>query len=147
MRSFRYTIHIDRSPAQVWAYMMDFTKAPRWRNRVREVKVLSDGPLRPGTELQITFDSSGRSRTARCNVLAFETARRFGLRNIEPKVTGTFEYTLTPEGNGTAVTFSCDIRPHGVMWLLLPLMIRSNRARYAQQLPNLKKEVERVDAT
>jgi hypothetical protein len=29
------------------------------------------------------------------------------------------------------------------MWLLLPLMIRGNRARYAQQLPNLKQAVER----
>jgi hypothetical protein len=29
------------------------------------------------------------------------------------------------------------------MWLLLPVMIRANRTRYAQQLPNLKREVER----
>jgi len=53
-----------------------------------------------------------------------------------------FEYTLTPENNGTNVAFSCDIQPHGFMWLLMPLLVRSNRARYTQQLPNLKKEVE-----
>ena len=29
MRSFTYTIHIDRSPDQVWDYMMDFGNAPR----------------------------------------------------------------------------------------------------------------------
>jgi uncharacterized protein YndB with AHSA1/START domain len=143
MRSFRYTTHIDRSPAHVWAFMMDFSKAPRWRNLVREVKILTDGPLRPGAELQITFDVQGRVRTARCEVWAFETARRFGLRNTEKNLTGTFEYTLAPEGTGTAVAFTCDIRPHGLMWLLLPLMIRGNRARYAQQLPNLKQAVER----
>ena len=144
MRSFRQTVRIERSPAQIWAYMMDFSTAPRWRNLVREVRILSDGPLRPGSELQVTFDVFGRVRTTRCEVLAFETARRFGLRNVTPKVTGTFEYTLAPEGTGTIVTFSCDLRPHGVMWLLLPMMIRSNRARYAQQLTNLKREVERA---
>jgi uncharacterized protein YndB with AHSA1/START domain len=143
MRSFRYTIYIDRSPAQVWAYMMDFSKAPRWRNFVREVSILTDGPLRPGSQLEITFDIHGRVRTARCDVWAFETARRFGLRNAEEKVTGTFEYTLAPDGTGTAVTFTCDLRPHGLMWFLLPLMIRSNRGRYADLLPNLKQEVER----
>ena len=30
---------------------------------------------------------------------------------------------------GTMVTFTCDLRPHGLMWLLLPIMIRGNRAR------------------
>ena len=144
MRSFRYTIYIDRSPAQVWAYMMDFSKAPRWRNFVREVSILTDGPLRPGSQLEITFDIHGRVRTARCDVWAFETARRFGVRHVTEKVTCSFEYTLAPEGSGTIVTFSCDLRPHGVMWLLLPVMIRSNRARYASQLSNLKREVERA---
>ena len=38
MRSFIQTIHIDRSPAQVWAYMMDFEKAPRWRNLVCDMR-------------------------------------------------------------------------------------------------------------
>ena len=32
MQSYKYTIRIDRSPEQVWAYMMDFSQAPRWRN-------------------------------------------------------------------------------------------------------------------
>jgi hypothetical protein len=113
MRSYTYTIQIDRSPEHVWAYMMDFSKAPRWRNLVREIEVLTPAP------------------------------RRFGVRNTEQNVTGVFEYTLTPQGPGTIVTFTCDIKPHGWMWLLLPLMLRSNRARYQEQLPRLKHEVEK----
>ena len=142
MRSFRYTARIGRSPAHVWAYMMDFSRTPRWHDRVREVRILTDGPVRAGTELQIVYDVPDRLRTARCEVWAFETARRFGVRNTERNLTAIFEYTLVPDGPGTLVTFTCDLRPHGVMWLLLPLMIRSNRARYAQQLPRLKQEVE-----
>ena len=143
MQSFQYRIHIDRSPAHVWVYMIDFARAPRWRTHVREVRVLTDGPLRPGTELQFTFDGPGRVWTARCEVWAFETARRFGLRNTEDNATATFEYALVPDGGGTMVTFTCDLRPHGLMWLLLPIMIRGNRARYAPQLLKLKQEVER----
>jgi hypothetical protein len=147
MRSFSYTTRIDRSPAHVWAYMLDFNKAPRWRDGVREIRILTDGPLRVGTELQIVFDDPDRLRTARCSVWAFETARRFGVRNIEEHLTAVFEYTLEPDGTGTQVTFTCDLRPHGVMWLLLPLMIRGNRGRYAQQLPRLKREVEQAAHT
>ena len=41
MRSFSYTIHIERRPEAVWDYMMDFSKAPRWRNLVRKIDVLT----------------------------------------------------------------------------------------------------------
>jgi len=143
MRSFTYTIHIDRTPAQIWSYMMDFSQAARWRNLVRHVEVLTPGPLRVGSKLLITFDVTGKVRKATSEVWALEPARRFGVRNTEENVTGVFEYTLTPDDTGTTVTFTCDVRPHRWMWLLLPWLLRGNRMRYAEQLPNLKKEVEK----
>jgi uncharacterized protein YndB with AHSA1/START domain len=144
MRSFTYTIHIERRPEQVWDYMMDFSQAPRWRNLVRQIDVITPGPLRVGSELLVTFDVMGRVKRAVSEVWAFEPARRWGVRNTEQNVTGVFEYTLAPESNGTRATFTCDVQPHGFMWLLLPWLLRGNRARYRQQLPNLKKEVERA---
>ena len=143
MRSYTYTIHIDRSPETVWAYMMDLSKAPRWRNLVRHVEVLTAGPVRVGSELKITFDVMGKVRKVVSEVWAFEPARRFGVRNTEQNVSGVFEYTLAPDNAGTRVTFTCDIHPRGWMWLVLPWLLRSNRMRYSQQLPNLKTEVER----
>jgi hypothetical protein len=77
-------------------------------------------------------------------VWAFEAGRRFGVRNTEQNVTGLFDYTHAPDAGGTTVQFSCDVKPHGWMWLLLPLLLKGNRTRYAQQLTNLKQEVERV---
>ena len=143
MRSFIYTIHIDRSPDRVWDYMMDFGNAPRWRNLVRQIEVLTPGPLRPGSQLKVTFDVMGRQKTATSEVWALEPARRFGVRNSEQNVTGTFEYRLEPEAGGTRVSFSCEIRPRGFRWLLLPWLLKGNRVRYTEQLPNLKQEVER----
>jgi hypothetical protein len=124
---------------------MDFSKAPLWRDHVREMRVITDGPLRVGTELQITLQLRDRVRTARCEVWAFETAKRFGVRSTTKKAAGTFEYLLAPEAGGTKVTFTCDLRPNGLMWLLVPMMIRTNRERFAHQLENLKREVERAD--
>jgi carbon monoxide dehydrogenase subunit G len=144
MRSFTYTIHIDRAPDTVWTYMMDLSKASRWRNLVRSVAVRTPGPVRVGSELEITFDVMGKTRRAISEVWAYEPARRFGVRNTESQVTGVFEYSLQPDGAGTRVTFSCDVRPHGLMWLLAPLLLKSNRTRYADQLLNLKNEVERI---
>ena len=144
MTSFTHTVRLERTPAQVWAFMMDFSNSPSWRTHVQEVRMLTDGPLRVGTELQVTSRSHGRVHATRCVVSAFETARRFAVRTSSKKATATFEYLLTPEGSGTIVTFTCDLRPHGLMWLLLPTMIRANRERFADQLTNLKREVERT---
>ena len=143
MRSFNYTIHIERSPETVWSYMMDLSKASRWRNLVRSVRVNTPGPVRVGSELEITFDILGKTKQVISEVWAYEPARRFGVRNTESQVTGVFEYTLQPDAGGTRVTFSCDVHPRGYMWLLTPWLLKGNRARYAEQLPNLKKEVER----
>jgi carbon monoxide dehydrogenase subunit G len=144
MRSFTYSIHIDRRPEQVWNFMMDFNQAPRWRNLVRHIDVVTPGPLRLGSELKVTFDSMGKTRTVISEVWAFEPARRFGVRNTEQNVTGLFDYILAPDAGGTTVQFSCDVKPRGWMWLLLPLLLKGNRRRYSQQLSNLKQEVERV---
>ena len=48
---------------------------------------------------------------------------------------------------GTTVTFTCDVRPHGWMWLLLPWLLKGNRLRYVEQLPRLKQEVEKEPPT
>ena len=65
-----------------------------------------------------------------------------GLRNTANNVTGVFEYTLEPHDGGTTVRFTCDIKPHGLMWLALPFLIRGNRMRYRDQLSNLRRAIE-----
>jgi hypothetical protein len=127
----------------VWAYMMDFDKAPRWRNLVRAIEVVTPGPLAAGSQLRVTIDARGETRSLVSDVWAFEPARHYGVRNTEQGLTGTFQYRLAPENGGTRVVFTCDITPHGLMWLLLPLLIPGNRRRYSEQLPRLKAELER----
>ena len=139
MRTFTYTEHIDRSPDAVFAFIMDFSKASRWRNLVRSIEVVGGGPPREGSQLAVTFDTGGHSRTVVSTIWAYDPPRRLGQRNTEGGITGTFEYRLAPDAAGTTVTFSADVRPHGLMWLVFPLLLRGHRARYRDQLANLKR--------
>ncbi len=142
MRSFTYAIEIARPPETVFGFMLNFDRASRWRNLVRQIEVATPGPLGVGSELLVTFDVMGTVRKAASEVWAFDPPRRLGLRNTASNVTGVFEYTLEPRGSGTLVRFTCDIQPHGFMWLALPFLFRGNRRRYRAQLPNLKHAVE-----
>jgi hypothetical protein len=144
MRSFAYSEHIDRSPEQVFAFIADLSKAPRWRSLVRSIEVVGDAPLRQGSEVMVTIEAMGEIRRAVSEVWSYDPPRRIGFRNTANRVTGEFEYVLAGENGGTRVTMTCDVRPHGIMWLVLPLLLRGNRLRYRDQLARLKSEVEKL---
>ncbi len=142
MRTFTYREHIDRPPDAVFAFIMDFSKASRWRNLVRSIEVVGGGPPREGSQLAVTFDVAGHPQTVVSTIWAFDPPRRLGQRNTNNGVTGIFEYRLEPAAGGTAVTFTADVRPHGLMWLAFPFLLRVHRARYRDQLSSLKRAIE-----
>lgn len=142
MRSFTHTAYIERTPEQLFAFMIDFSKAPRWRSLVRRIDIVGNGPVQQGTQILVTIDVMGKTRQALSEIWSYDPPRRLGFRNTARNVTGEFEYVLAPEGSGTRVTMTCDIRPHGFMWLMIPWLLRSNRARYTDQLARLKAAVE-----
>ena len=141
MRAFRYTEHIERPREEVFAYMMSFATASRWRNLVRKMEITDSGPPRAGAPLLITMDLMGKTARIESELWCYEPPVRFGQRNTRGGVTGVFEYVLEPVGAGTRVSFTCDLRPHGLMWLALPWLLRSSR-RYRNQLATLKKAIE-----
>lgn len=142
MRSFRFSQHIDRPPAEIFAFMMDLSTASRWRNMVRRMEVVGAGPLQEGSKILMTMDVMGQVVRLEAEVWRYEPPHRFGMRNTRQGVTGVFEYILEPVASGTTVTFTCDIHPHGLMWLTLPLLLLSNRNRYRDQLATLKRAVD-----
>jgi hypothetical protein len=142
MRTFTYREHIDRPPDEVFGFIVDFSKASRWRNLVRSIEVVGGGPPREGSQLAVTFDAGGHPHTVVSTIWAFDPPRRLGQRNTDSGITGTFEYRLEPARGGTAVTFTADVRPRGLKWLMLPFLLRGHRARYRDQLGNLKRAIE-----
>lgn len=142
MRSFSFSQHLDQPRDEVFAFMMDLRTAPRWRSMVRRMEVVNGGPLREGSKVLITMDAMGKSIQVEAEVWRYEAPHRFGMRNTRQGVTGVFEYVLEPDASGTTVTFTCDIHPHGLMWLTLPLLLMSNRNRYRGQLTALRRAID-----
>jgi hypothetical protein len=142
MRSFRFSQHIDRPVEEIFAFMMDFRTAPRWRSLVRHMEVVGGGPVQLGSKILLTMDVMGKAVQLEAEVWRYEPPYRFGMRNTNQGITGNFEYVLEPGGAGTTVTFTCDIRPHGLMWLTLPFILPGNRDRYRGQLAALKRALD-----
>ncbi len=142
MRAFRYVQRIERPPQEVFDFMMDFSTASRWRNMVRRIEVVGGGPVQQGSKLLMTMDVLGKTVQGESEVWCYEPPHRVGQRNTRSGVTGVFEYILEPDQSGTTVVFTCDLHLHGLMWLALPWVLRSNRARFRDQLATLKRAIE-----
>ena len=82
MRSFTFTREIARPPEDIFAFITDFSNAPRWRHLVRRMEVIGDGPVREGARVAVTLDVMGKERQVVSEVFAFEPPRRIGHRNV-----------------------------------------------------------------
>lgn len=144
MRAFRFVEYIDRPPRDVWNALTDLAVASRWRPLVVSMETVDGQPLRNGSDVRLVAEIFGKRMTRISHTTAFEPPRRWTLHSGEnPAIDGVFDFILQPDGNGTRIEATCDLKAHSfLMWLFLPLIARSERTRRVEMLGNLKRFVE-----
>ena len=143
MRLLQHSIWISRPPEDVYDFFVDFSQASRWRQYVRTMERLDEGPLRAGSRVHVTMDIMGEAYTFELDVLACERPSRWRHRTNETDFRGFVEYLFEPERDGTRVTMTMDAKPKGLYgWLAMPLMLLRREKPYAEQLPHLKRTLE-----
>lgn len=143
MRFARHTIWISRPPADVFDFFVDFSQASRWRQYVRTMERLDDGPLGAGSRLHVTMDLMGEPYVFDMEVLACERPSRWRHRTNETDFHGFVEYRFEPEQDGTRVTMTIEAKPAGLYgWLAIPLLLLRREKPYTEQLPQLKRVLE-----
>ncbi|HEX8074920.1 MAG TPA: SRPBCC family protein [Thermoleophilaceae bacterium] len=108
---FERSIVIDRSPADVWAFVADPANDPRWCDKVRSVEqVAGDGPG-PAARYRVRHAPKPLGAPAELAVEVVEFDPPRGMRTRQEDGDGVFDvrYELTPEGSGTRFTQIDDI--------------------------------------
>jgi len=148
MRAYTFREHIDRPPQRVWDVLVDLPLAPRWRPLVTQMETSDGRPVHPGSRVRTTIEFFGRVRSAESETVVFEPPRRWTLHSSsKPTIEGFFSFELEPEGSGSRVTHTLDLKAHSVLtWLFLPLIARGERTRRTELLGNLKRLVEATPA-
>ncbi len=137
MRPFSLRFHVDRPPAEVFAYLTDPERLHEWQANVVEVRV--DGPMREGARLREVRVGRGEQRVeSLVEVASYEPDRAFDLRILEgaSKVHADHRLEPAPDG-GTFVTFTAHGELRGPMKLfrpLLPGLFRKSFIRFKENL-------------
>ena len=137
MRPFSLQFHVDRPPAEVFAYLTDPARLPEWQVNAVEVRV--DGPMREGARIREVRHARGNQRIeSLVEVAAYEPDRVFDLRIVEgaAHVHGDHRLEPAPDG-GTIVTFTAHGELRGLMRLsrpFLPGLFRKSFLRFKRNL-------------
>ena len=126
-----HTVHIARSPAEVFAFLSDGTNDPQWRNGVLDIR------LRSGAGAGAIYEQGvkgpfGRRVPADYEITVYEPARRLGFRAIAGPVRPEGSYELRATDGGTEVTFSLRCAPRGLAKVMTPMVASTMRSEVAQ---------------
>jgi hypothetical protein len=127
------SVHVDRDPAAVAAYMTDPANDPEWIGGLREAELLGDGPVAVGSRVRRVAFFLGR-RVEYVNEIVALDDRELDMRSIKAPfpMRITYRYEPSPEG-GTTV--SNHVRGGGLR-IFAPL-VRRNVQRDLERLRDM----------
>jgi uncharacterized protein YndB with AHSA1/START domain len=105
--SFQHTVTVPQPPAEVFPWLFDEDKVPRWTSRLQAYEV-PDGALGPGTRIHQVLKVSGQPLDLELEIVRYEppgfAESRFSTNGMDVVTT----YTLREAGAGTELTQSLE---------------------------------------
>ena len=109
---------------------------------MKRVELLTPGAVGVGTRWRTTVESVGRPVAMTMAVTEFSPPRRLGSRTKMPGADVQGGLTFDPDPVGTRLTWSWELRPHGVLRLAAPLIGVIGRRQEAATWNRLKQLLE-----
>jgi uncharacterized protein YndB with AHSA1/START domain len=106
--SFSHTISVPKPPAEVFPWLLEEDKVPRWTGRLQTYEVLGDSTLGPGSRMRQVLTVGGRPLDVEIEVVRYEppgfAESRFSTNGVDVVTT----YTLREAAGGTELTQSLE---------------------------------------
>ena len=133
------SVQIDRSPEEVFDYLVDLRNELEWNPDVQSMAKITDDPIGVGTKFLAKWK---QSKLIEVECIRFERPYRWAYSNGGP-LTVVFDITLTPQGNATLLASRFDVRPRGLMRLFFPIVLRQLKRAEAQNMAHIKNALEK----
>ena len=129
------SIHLRRSPHDVYAVVRDFSSAPKWRADVKrmEVEAPQGGP--------VYFREEGKNGTVNYELVEDVPAQRMvtRIRDTDLGYAGQWTYMFTPENGGTRVTIREDGEVSNVLFRFMSRYLFGQTSTIDSYLTSLAK--------
>ena len=141
MNEFETVTEIGCSPAQVFAALVDFDRAPLWNPGVSEARA-GAGTLGVGTTLVYVGRFLGRDYESTSRCTEYDVDRRFATESISGPFHLEIDYTLEEVSGGTRLSGAYRGESRGFFKLAEPLVVRLTKRHFETAAANLKELLE-----
>jgi carbon monoxide dehydrogenase subunit G len=136
------TITIAQVPEKVFAYFTEIDKLHEW-SPVDNMKLLTDGPVRVGSQFSQSVSILGKSFETVTEVTTLEPPTAYAFKAISGPMTFEQRFTLTPTVEGTKVDAALAGEPGGLLKLAGPVLATAVNKQLNDQLQKLKGLLEK----
>jgi carbon monoxide dehydrogenase subunit G len=143
MNGFQFSEHIARSPREVFEVISNPTEATKFLDNIKESKKLTEGPIAVGTMFRETRVVSGKEASADLLVNTFEPNTHVGISTEAEGIKVDYHYRLSPEGDGTRLTWVCELEASGLRKMMLPMVAAIMKKEDGEHLQRLKTYLEK----
>ncbi len=142
MFKIEMSITIERAAEEIFNYVIDLGNYRDWQRGVVEVKQVSSGPLRVGTQINEVRRVLGQRGTSALTITGLQRYSRVAVKSESASVQSEFELQLKPVWGGTQVTLTGQVQPAGMAKVLEPLFARALAGQLHAALERLSKTAE-----
>jgi uncharacterized protein YndB with AHSA1/START domain len=137
------TFSIDRSPQDVFDYVVQVDNLADWQTSKTFAEQITEGPPRLGTRIRERTKVPGRNEWEQIVEFAeFERPRLLGTHIVEGPTPIDGRWTFEPDGNATRVHFEAWGDLHGPQRLLQPLLKLAIARQFRKYHRNLRRNLE-----
>lgn len=142
MTSFTGSILIRRPIEEVFDFVADERNEPSYNSQIRQVEKTTPGPIGLGTRWRAVTTSGRRTVPIDLEITEYARPERLGsaTRMRAADISGFL--TFAPEGDGTRMTWTWDLRPKGLLKLAAPPLAALGRRQEQRIWSALKAHLE-----
>jgi uncharacterized protein YndB with AHSA1/START domain len=137
------SVMIDRPVEDVWKFVTDLSKLPKWITEVLELRQTSTGPLGVGATCEFREKMRNTTMTISSRVTEYELNRRLSFEHISGPAKGSIiTFSMDTIGGKTKFTNTNDMKFSGFYKLFGSFFTPTLRRAVVTSLGNLKHILE-----
>jgi len=137
---YKSAVTIARPPDVVFPYLVEPPLQAKWSDV--PMRPLTEGPLGPGSQLEVTFGMGPLKAQVVLLISAVEPGRRMTWQTSDGKIEWEGEYLLVPSGESTELRQDGRLTFKGLWRLIEPLVGGEIKKGEVKELEKLKAVVE-----
>jgi carbon monoxide dehydrogenase subunit G len=139
MAAFTHAVSVPAPPAEVFPWLLDTDKVPRWVEGVQAYEVVGGGPVGPAAKLRQTLTVSGMTLTMELDVVEYDPPSSAVTRSELKGIAAESVYRVEPEGEGARVTQTVELDAKGLSAKMIAPMVRAQmEAKLTADLARLR---------